>query len=235
MAFDVYVGTFTRFYTRSWENAVQRQARIDGTHYQMIYAGGEPEPPPPASEVRAAVAAWRNGINEGFASHGHAPLDWSEDEGQPYFTDRPAWQGYSGLLLWAAYAQFPHASPPYALPEHWADDPTYLKALEEGSSLRYPTVLSASLWLPGDFRFTFEFPDIAGDDPVRVASTEGLLGQLRQLRTDELSWAKAPLFARFGKAKDAVPFKEAAVLGLDVFTALAESAVKNRLPILLSF
>lgn len=40
MAFDVYVGTMTRFYRREWENVVQRMSREQGFEYTMIHAGG---------------------------------------------------------------------------------------------------------------------------------------------------------------------------------------------------
>ena len=55
MAFDVYVGTMTRFYRRDWENVAQRMSREQGIRYNVIYAGGEPAAPPSADEVREAV------------------------------------------------------------------------------------------------------------------------------------------------------------------------------------
>lgn len=55
MAFDIYAGTLVRYYTRDWENVVQRQARIDGTPYTMIYAGGDEGPRLPKKYCRLST------------------------------------------------------------------------------------------------------------------------------------------------------------------------------------
>lgn len=235
MAFDVYAGTLTRFYTRGWENVVQRQARIDGTEYRMIYAGGDPGPPPPAAEVRGAVAAWRDGINRALAPHGCGEIEWSEEDDRPYFTDRPGWEGYSGLLLWAAYAQSPEVSPPFELPKSWADDPVHERVMADDHPARYAAILAANLWLPGDFPFRFRFPNLVEGDDVMISSTGGLLEQLRGLRAEEPRWGKPSLLSRIKRTGAAVPLEEAARVGMTVFSNLAEEAVLNRLPILLSF
>ena len=36
MAVDLYVGTLTRYYTRQWENVVQKMAREQGLKYQLV-------------------------------------------------------------------------------------------------------------------------------------------------------------------------------------------------------
>jgi hypothetical protein len=235
MAFDVYVGTFTRFHTRDWENVVQRQARIDGIEYRTVYTDGDPGPPPPASEVRAVVEAWRNALNRSMTGQGFEPLVWSEDDGQEYFTDRPGWEGYSALLLWAAYAQFPDARPPQALPEDIAMDPIYQKVMADDTSQKFPTLLSASLWLPGDFRFCFDAPSLIEDEEVMITSCGGLLDQLRKLKTMEPRWSEPSLMNRIRSKSRGVSLQEAAQLGMRVFTELAEKAVEHRLPIMLSY
>ncbi|HLQ27010.1 MAG TPA: hypothetical protein VK138_14185 [Acidiferrobacterales bacterium] len=233
MAFDVYVGTFTRFYRRDWENAVQRQARIDGASYKMIYAGGEPLPPPPAEEVQQAVAAWQNAISQGLAANGGNPVTWSESLDKPYFTDRPGWPGYSGLLLWAAYAE-DGAKPPHTLPEVWAEDPVFLRVMQNEANLHFRVILQANLWLPGDFYFCFKFPDLTGKETM-IASCAGLLEQLRELNAKPLAWSSPSLVQRFKPRDSFVPFEEAAMVGMRVFTELAQHAVSNNLPIMLSF
>lgn len=160
---------------------------------------------------------------------------WSEEDDRPYYTDRPAWQGYTGLLLWAAYAQSGFDSPPYSLPESWTDDVVYQKVMADREGLRFPAILSANLWLPGDFRFCFECSNLVGDEPAVIASTSGLLFQLRQLGANPPRWSKPPLFSRFGRAQDFAPLENAARGGLAVFTSLAEKAHEHQLPILLSF
>ncbi|MBI3865052.1 MAG: hypothetical protein HY290_24520 [Planctomycetia bacterium] len=236
MAFDVYAGTFTRYYTRTWENVVQRRARIDGIQYKIICAGGDPEPPPPAHEVRSLVDSWREGINQGLAPHGLGPIEWSEDDCVPYFTDRPGWQGYSGLLLWAVYAQLSRSKPPYALPETWVNDPVYQDVLRDEKSIRYQSILQANLWLPGDFQYCFKFPGLAGDEESTIASTGWLLAQLTQLRAEEPKWTTQSLLQRVrGTKDDEYALESAAKDGLAIFSDLAQQAVTHRVPIVLSF
>jgi hypothetical protein len=227
MAFDVYVGTFTRFYTRSWENTVQRQAKLDGVEYRMIYAGGDTAPPT-AGEVLEVINSWRDGMNSGLAPHGLGPILWSEDEAQPYLTDRPGWPGYSGLLLWAAYAQTPHLHPPYALPESWADDPAYQESMKDENLTRYAALLRSSLWLPGDFRFGFKFPGLT-EGEVMIGCTQSLLDDLTELASNQPQWAVPQIGA------DIIPLEEAAKEGMRIFRQLAASAVQHKLPLILSF
>jgi hypothetical protein len=233
VAFDVYAGTFTRFYTRDWENVVQKQAKLDGMEYHMIYAGGD-SGPPPSSEVLLAVSAWKEGMNSGLAPHGFGPIEWSEDEQQPYFTDRPGWEGYSGLLLWAAYSQVERKTPPYAVPEVWAEDAAYQAAIALEKP-RFPAVLMANIWLPGEFEFHFKFPALAGNGEVMIASTGSLLKDLREMRADEPAWAKESFLSKLPRRKQQVRLEEAARYGLVMFTELVECAVDSKLPLILSF
>jgi hypothetical protein len=234
MAFDVYVGTLTRFYTRQWENVVQEQARREGMEYRMVYAGGDSEPPE-AEVVLEAVNGWRRAMNQGLAPHGLGPIEWSEDDSQPYFTDRPGWEGYSGLLLWAAYAQTPGQPAPLVLPENWYEDSVYLESMGQ-EKLRYASVLKANVWLPGDFDFQFKFPYLVGDDDVTVASTGSLLQDLEDLAHNEPIWANRSEARDFiGHGARHVPFEAAAHEGLRVFTTLVEKAVERKLPLVLSF
>jgi hypothetical protein len=40
------------------------------------------------------------------------PLDWNESQEAPYFTDKPTWDCYADLMLWAAYNEQPQLSRP---------------------------------------------------------------------------------------------------------------------------
>lgn len=233
MAFDIYAGPFTRFYRRDWENVVQRQARLAGTEYKMIYAGGDPGPPPPAREVREAVDAWRGAILHALAEHGLKNLSWSEDDGAEYITDRPGWEGYSGLLLWAAYAEKAGEQPPYELPKSWSDDPTYQSVMASEQGMHFVSILQASLWLPGDFDFCFKFPGLV-DQEVMIGSCKGLRDQLRELEQRPLTW-KTPSFLQGLRGKSSVTTEDAAKSGHACFSAIANEATEKGLPIVLSF
>ncbi len=259
MAFDVYVGTMTRFYRREWENLVQKTARQQGTRYTMIYAGGDPEPPPPAEAIRQAVATWCDGISRGLAAHGQNPLSWNESDDQPYFTDRPAWEGYSALLVWAAHDEHPDIPLPSTVPRSWADDPAFERSTAKEFRSRYRTILEPQLWLPADFSFLFDFPTLTSEEPSRIGSTfmlrrelddlaERTRGKIQQLKTGRPNPPEPPpvmtkpgLIARlFGGRQKAPPppepgLAETVEFSLQIFRDLASKACEHRLPILLSF
>src|SRR6185295_17613013 len=162
MALDIYVGSLVRFYTDDWENVVQREAREQGIQYSRIAPGG-PSTPPARGEVEPAIAAWRDALNQGLGNNLSLPLVWSEAADSPYFTDRPGYSGYSGLMLWAAYADRPELPRPDQLPEGgWYEDDVYLAAIERESRTRFRQILQPQFWLPNDFAFCFEGPSPTG-------------------------------------------------------------------------
>jgi hypothetical protein len=256
MAFDVYVGTMTRYYRREWENVVQRMAREQGIKYNMIYAGGEPPPPPPAEEIQLAVSAWSHMLSEGLKSLEVGAISWDESDRQPYFSDRPGWPGYTGLLLWAAYAENPDLPLPAALPESWIDDPAYQKSTDEGFTSRYLQILRAQLWIPADFNAVADGPDLC-QNKTCIGSTFELKRQLDELRNetdirlqDEMSKPEQSpqpevksggmLRRFFAKpsptvATDGIRLAAAAASGLTIFQDLASKACEHRLPILLNY
>ncbi len=131
------------------------------------------------------------------------------------FTDRPGWDGYGGLLLWASYAQRPDVRPPYARPKSWMDDPIYLEVVSQQGPIRYESILRSGLWLPGDFRACFGFPNMATKEEEGIASSGWLLEELRQLREEPPAWGAAPRFERFRRKNRQQPLQEVAEFGLN--------------------
>lgn len=256
VAFDVYVGTMTRFYRHDWENVAQCMAREQGMQYTMIYAGGQPEAPPPAKEVRQAVSGWCRALSGGLEPHGYGPVQWDEGDHQPYFTDRPAWDGYSALLVWAAHADHPDLPLPAEVPESWVDDPAYQRSIVREFKSRFRTILEPQLWLPTEFPFVFEAPTLVSEDKTCIGSAFTLKQQLDDLHaqtSDKLQQLKSigptgppspkreGLFGalRRGKKREPEPpnagLAETAAFGLQLFRDLATKACEHRLPILLHF
>ena len=233
MALDVYVGGFARYYSREWENVVQKHCRETGKTYQQISPGGEPQAAD-WKEVESAVGGWIDALNGGLGSNLPEPLGWDESRDAPYFTDRPGYEGYGALSLWAAYAEV-EKTPPTDFPENWLEDEVYLKAVgnfdPEAKSLR--VIHSTQVWLPGDFRFSFDCQDLTGE-PVHIASSAGLLECLEavnehtfQLNEEDKAEALKGDFAEEPK------LEEWARYGFAVFEALARKAEENRLPMFL--
>ena len=253
MAFDVYVGSMTRFYRREWENAGQRLARKMGAKYNMIYAGGEPDPPPPADEIRDVIGLWCAELTEGLRDLKCGEIKWNEGDEAPYFTERPAWEGYAGLLIWTAYAEQPKLTPPAILPERWDSDLAYKKSSSPNHPSLYQQILRANLWIPADFNAVVEGPDLCGEQAV-IGSTFELkraLDHLADSRPPILQGESVPETKQkskwaslFGARKKQIAENPAqqgnsliacAGQGLSIFRQLAEKACENRLPIMLSY
>ena len=178
MALDIYVGGFARFYAREWENVVQAGARQSGQHYQMISPGG-PIQPANWDKVADAVNHWRTAINNGLGANLSQPLDWDESRAAPYFTDRPGYDGYGALVVWAAHTEL-GTTPPEAYSGEWFKDDAFKECTHPKQGQRYRPIICASLWLPGAFEFSFDFEDLTGTKAhiCSNASLENALGEL---------------------------------------------------------
>jgi hypothetical protein len=163
-------------------------------------------------------------MSGGLAPHGVGPIEWSESDEQPYFTDRPGWPGYSALLTWAAHAEHPDLPLPDAIPESWADDPAFQRSTRPEAETSYRTILEPQLWLPVEFPFVFAGGTLASDEPTRMGSTFTLrkqLNDLKQVADERLT----------SSSEFAVSAREA----VERFRDLTDLACDHRLPIMLSY
>ena len=235
MAFDVYVGPFTRYITGDWENAGQQAAREQGVPYQLIRADETEEAPPPTEDVRQAVESWLDAINQGLKAHVPHKLAWDESEQAPYFTERPGWPAYAALLLHAAYDDHPEMARPAELPEEWGEDSAYKASTAEDSDTRYPAILAANLWLPGEFEFMFGVEDLGGNERA-VASCKALVDELKDLNQRTFALSEAQLAElRSQPAPETAAFENLARSGLACFLGLAETSANRHLPMMLDY
>ena len=186
MALDYYVGSFTRYYTRDWENVVQVAAREQGMEYHQVGPGGGDDEPMPPEELREIVLSMQSSLSEALGDNIDAPLRWDESEESPYFTDRPGWAGYGAVLLLAAYADHADATLPDEMPEDFFSDPVFAAARDDEFKSRFPTLLRCDLWLPGDFAFSFNGPDLTGESR-RFGSVGELVKDLTRLGDEVLA------------------------------------------------
>jgi hypothetical protein len=255
VAFDVYVGTLTRLYGGRWENVGQRWAKEQGVEYSILRPDGDNSPSPPADEIRELVQDWQRSISAGLEKESVGPLQWSESDDRPYFTDRPGWDGYGGLLVWAAHAEHPDLPIPTYYPESFADDEAYFRSIDPDFKTRFATILLPNLWLPIEFPFVFEAPTITSDDPVGIGSIFTLKKQLDDLfneTSDRLQRLKAEpepepearakrglfggIFNRAAKVDDKKSrLADVADQGLTIFRDLAGKGCENGLPMALDF
>jgi hypothetical protein len=230
MALDVYVGSLTRYYCGEWENTAEKIARERGVPYQIR------EDRLDTKHVEPIVLAWRRRVTDALGGRLSDRLDWNEASDAPYFTDRPGWDGFGSLVLWAAYAEHPTLRCPTELPEEWDEDSALLRSNAEGFKSRYRhLVRNIELWLPSGFAFTFEAEDASGRKAV-IGSVTTLGQQLAELNAATWkadsekvkAWRRRP-------PTEASPLEERAQFAFAVMSNLCALAKDNELPMKLDY
>jgi len=252
MGLDVYVGTLTRYYTGDWKTVVQQYAESQGIAYQTMRPDEftltgrirnftdrlRKRRPPSKDEVRSAVIAWRGALSQGLGGDLREPLHWDETDTEPYYTDKPNWDGYGAVLLLAAYDEHPEMTRPATVPrDGWHEDPAWRASTVEGFRTRYRQLLTPDIefWLPCPFEFAFGASDLLGR-PVSFGSSVALLDQLRQLKERAFPSETDATEAWQRDAPDGdAPFGVMARFGLGIMLELAEKSVSHRLPIKLDY
>ncbi len=188
------------------------------------------------AEVQAAIKAWQDRMREGLKAHLQAPFEWPDTPDSPYFTDKPGWDGYSALVLWAAHDQNPGHPLPAVAPSEWTKDSAYLAAVKEASEGRYSQLIGGpELWLPPSFPFVFQSQDPAGKT-VDMGSIPELVEQLHDLndRTWKASSADLIEWRRAG-ADFGAPLETSARFTHAVFSYCAEAALTHGLAVKLDY
>jgi hypothetical protein len=235
MGLDVYVGTFHRYYSGQWETIVQQAARQTGMTVQIVRPNQTGLLPRIRSWFRstrnleADIEKWRRSLTGPAA----VELRWNEGTDTEYFTDKPAWDCYGALLLWAAYNE--HRAPNHpATAEGWSENPLLAASVANPNS-RYRHLLSNSeVWLPGEFE-PFNARSLLGENIV-VASSNKLARELTDL--NESTWkATASEISswRLEGAEYGAALEQSARFGFAVFFELTEAAVQNKLPMKLDY
>jgi hypothetical protein len=236
MGLDIYVGSFTRYYRGDWETVVARAAREQGIGFQVIRTN--PDPLDKVTDpvvIGQAVEGWRSSLEAGLRQHLADGLSWDERAEADYFTDKPDWVGYAGVVLLAAHT----ACPEYPLPDraiaHFDKDAAYQRLASQEFRCRFSQVFEVEIWLPCAFPFTFKAADVSGNE-VRFGSSVTLLEQLRLLN-DESYKANAETLARwkFDGAGSQDAFDQTARYGLAMFLHHAQHSVEHRLPMKLDY
>ena len=239
MGLDVYVGSLTRYYTGQWETVVQKAGREQGVEVTVVRPAGTPEDAVTDSgEVSEIVAAWGRGLRQALCEH-LAPgvaFDWQDDMSSSYFTDRPGWDCYGSLLVWAAYSERPGLTRPEEHIDAWENDPAFKASTAEGFRSAYGQLLrSVELWLPLDFPFVFEAQDASGQE-VGIGSCQQLLSQLEQL--NQATWgadgAAIDLWRQEG-AGHGSPMEIDARFAFALFLGLCSESVRHKLPMKLDY
>lgn len=238
MGLDVYAGSLTRYYAGEWETAVQKYARENNMECYTVRtapsaSAGDPMTP---EEICEWVKEWVDGLNIGLGDNLDQPLEWEESLSTPYFTDKPAWDCYSSLLLWAAYSEHPELTVPFDCIKDWSADEAYIRSTNPEFRSKYGALLyDVEMWLPSKFDFVFKGPNANGAT-IGFGSAVALLEQLNELNSrtwgaDEatlVQWRKHPV-------DNLAPLEEGAKFAFAIFHWLASAAVEHKLVIKLDY
>jgi hypothetical protein len=243
MGLDIYVGPIARYVAGDWLTVVQQAGVAAGTPVEIIRA--TPEPADAITDpaiIHEAIRSWQQGV-----AHALGGFDlWADEVTLAYWTDKPDWDGYGGLVLLAAYDEQPDLRPgarkrfggrqPADSPRAFGDSAAYKTAAR--SPRQYPTLLSGvEWWLPIDVGPTvFEVPRPNGA-PARMGRVDQLVSELTQLsqrfglddpaRRQSLRHSGPPLI------QDDVD--AAGQFGLAVLLELALRAQQARQPLLMDY
>lgn len=240
MGMDVYVGPLTRYTLHDWLTIAQQVGMANGYQVQVL----RPEAAEPAdpAEVETAVAAWQLELLEALG--GGTP--WPDNRDLPYWTDKPDWDGYGGLVLLAAYAECPDLAPTARrgrFRRGVTDDAREFEKSEAYQAAskapkRFPTLLHGTQWwLPVETGGrAFRAPGPNGE--VRMmAPVSTLLTELRDLSeviglTDR---GERDAVRRAGPPPAGDGVLASGRFGLAVFLGLAATAYLERQPLVLDY
>ena len=236
MGLDVYVGTLTRYHLRDWETITQQRGREAGIPVRVLYTDEGEEGITNPDEVREVVMLWRKVVNRSLAPHLGAPLDWDESDGLPYFTDKPDWNGYWALRLWAAHAEHPGMDRPAQVPEEPHEDGAFVASRAAAGENDFWSLLrDVELWLPADFSVALDF-EAPNGKKMQVGSSVELQRQLREL--NKRTWkAEEERIAGWhdGEEGERTPLENEARFGMSIFWDLVRKSIDHRLPMILDY
>lgn len=240
MGLDIYVGSFTRYYSHDWETVIQKAGRELDTPVVILRNQSQPDAITDPARVGEVVKQWRDLLLQGLRVAGSriVSLDWDESPDAPYFTDKPGWDCFGALLILASHEQavVPIFSSRYPkrLPDNWQKDFRLQGATAAGG--RYSHLLGCEVWLPIDFDDSFEGPK-PNAKPSRFGSSVRLHQQLMDLNQRTYKGIADDLTAWRRDVPDPADrtFEPMAKTGLAITLGLVESANKNRLPMILDY
>lgn len=237
MGLDVYVGSLTRYYRNDWETVVQRIARQKGLEAEVVRFDSNSESEPlDVAAVHSHILFWRSELARLLEGRITGPIEWDESPDAPYLTDKPAWDTYVDLLLFAAYDEHRELDRPIEHIDDIENDPAMKRSTDPEFPTMYPHLLSfTEWWLPFDMDFVFRAADPAGT-PAVFGSSIALERELRLLNARTFRGGKSDVeFWLENGTKHGAPMADGARFALALFLRLARRASRHRLVMKLDY
>ncbi|GAB3084040.1 hypothetical protein [Pedococcus soli] len=237
MGMDVYVGPLSRYLSGDWLTLVQQVGAAAGHHVEVVRPEGSRLSP---EDAATAAATWRDEL---CAALPCGPA-WREGTELPYWTDKPDWDGYGGLVLLASYVEQPDLAPGRGggfLRRGRTDDPrdfTSAPAFVEAAKApkRFPSLLKgAQWWLPVDTGPVLFRSSTPSGPMLMMARISALLVELKGLSeavglTDR---AEQAAVRQAGPPRPGADAQTCGRFGLSTFLPLAGKAYVDKQPLVL--
>ena len=196
MGLDIYAGTLTRYYAGNWKNVVQMWAEANGYTFNKITPDGQTieEEALDPREVEEAIEGWRDWLLEALAAEGETYAPWPEDNESPYFTDKPDWDAFGALLLYAACGIYQEPLPE-RVAKNWdfEADPLIERARAD-AEVKWSLLNGTTFWLPIAGSFWFQCQDPAGNERT-MATLDGLAAELDKINAGGWQAEEAEILA----------------------------------------
>jgi hypothetical protein len=179
---------------------------------------------------RQVMAGWAHAQGL-FGSSGD--WNWPETLDTEYETDKPDFDGWGAVHLWAAYAGQPTASRPQAFSRDWTGDAA-LASLAGVRGSEFGHIIDPELWLPVSFDEVVEAGEPNGNR-CKIGSVPALWGQMRHL--NDFTWKTGDSTIRGWRQDGFEPtnLESVARWGFSIWFCLTEFAVEHRVPMRLDY
>lgn len=228
MGLDIYSGQLLRYYTLDWETIIQKYAKENNLEFEI--ARKEDIEQISREDALEIIEEWMKSLSKHFKQS-----VWDEKSILTYETDKPDWDSYGAVLLWAINKK--KILKKKTFEKDWNKSSLYKSFLNnklkynEFSHLLYDT----EIWIPMDFSEPFKWVD-PGNNEVTIGSVYQLYNQLIELNKktwnasdDEImNWRKT-------LSPDEKLLNPKAKFGFSILFSLVKFSVDNNLPLKLDY
>ncbi|MES2566279.1 MAG: hypothetical protein V4565_05400 [Bacteroidota bacterium] len=235
MGLDIYTGTLTRYYSKNWKSVIEQYAEENNMEFERINSNDVAQEEIDIEEVKEICIDWRNNIISAIKEHIENPTIWTEDNEKEYYTDKPNWDCYGALIMFALFSE-QSTIPPKEYDENWGESEVYTKASSEDYETSYQQLVKGcEIWLPLNFNFIFNYND-PSENEIAIGSIYALLQNLDKLNAKIWNASKDSI-ELWAKEIDPASniYEDKAKFGFSILYTITEFAIRNQTPIKLDY
>lgn len=258
MGLDIYAGTLTRYYAHNWKSATQQWAEANGFSFSRITPEGKPadgEETVDPADIQKGMENWQNQMLSAIAPKGKPPYaPWKEDNEAPYYTDKPDWDAFGALLLYAASCIYQEPLPKTVEKDWDFENHPLIQRMGEEEERIWSLFIGASWWLPIEDGLAFNAP-CPTDEEITFSTTGALKMELEHINAvgwnaDEqtiLSWVRTEGYPADGEIQNgkltnagieehtSYNTESLAKFAFSILWQAVRFSIEKRVPILLDF